>query len=457
MSSFDINHNYEEHLRAAKPINLPAKTIHPPPGSLGAIRTIPPITIPPLNTDIRFSEVLPSFDIRKHPGLSAIDTTTLPEEFSWGIIKNTDSEKIKNKKHLITKPQNQMLCGSCWAISIAGVVSDNFVVTEVTKYNPEISTTYALSTYPQGKCQGGNPAQLLTDISKNGIASDRCVDYSWCAEYKGCNAGAEGHFQADAKTLSNLIPDGKSCYFPTDEHLLYKINPPEVSSVNSDSDIEAHVNNVKKHIYTRGSVSAGFIVLNNFMSGAFTHVNGGVYLENCDYNNMRNGVFTFNDSIVSKENYMGCHAIAIIGWGIEKGVVVDNKGTKKDVPYWHCRNSWTSKWGDNGYFKMAMYPYNKVVQFDRLVSISGAGGIGGIAMFNVTNGPVKGNFQKIEPTGELEKEPEFYKSEPKPVKNISGDSSDGNFVGNNKLKYLIFILIIIMLVFIGYKIYRRKN
>lgn len=455
MSSFNIGDDYLEHLRSTKPINLPAKQIHPPPGSLGAIKNIPPITIPPLNTDIRYSQILPEFDIQKHPGLSALDTTTLPEEFSWGITLNTDSDKLKYKKSLITKPQNQMLCGSCWAISTAGIISDNFVVSDITKYNPEISTTYALSTYPQGRCQGGNPAQLLTDVSNHGIASNRCVDYSWCAEYKGCNAGAEGHFQADAQTLSNLIPSGKACYYPTDQHLLYKIKAPEISVVESDNDIDSHITNVKKHIYKYGSVSGGFIVLNNFMSGAFTHVNGGVYLENGDYNNMKNGMLTFDNNIVSMTNYMGCHAIAIVGWGIEKNITVDNNGTKKDVPYWHCRNSWTDKWGDKGYFKMAMYPYNKVVQFDKKITISNSGSIGGIAMFNVLGAPETGNFKQINPIGKLENTKDYYESEPTPVNFVDKKNGNKNKINNNKLKYLIFILIVLIIFVYLYKRYRK--
>ena len=34
----------------------------------------------------------------------------------------------KTKGGAITTPGNQGLCGSCWAISSAGIISDNFVV-----------------------------------------------------------------------------------------------------------------------------------------------------------------------------------------------------------------------------------------------------------------------------------------------------------------------------------------
>lgn len=38
---------------------------------------------------------------------------------------------------------------------------------------------------------------------------------------------------------------------------------------------------------------------------------------------------------------IGGHAVKIIGWGEEKGVL-----------YWLAVNSWNKSWGDNGYFKI---------------------------------------------------------------------------------------------------------
>ena len=38
---------------------------------------------------------------------------------------------------------------------------------------------------------------------------------------------------------------------------------------------------------------------------------------------------------------LGGHAVKLIGWGTENG-----------VDYWLCSNSWTTSWGNNGYFKI---------------------------------------------------------------------------------------------------------
>ena len=104
--SIKLDIDYHDHLRSAKPIILPPRTVRPPKGALGAITTFPPITIPPLNTNIEFS-ILPQYKLSKHPGLAAIDHTALPANFNW----RDDGAELSA---LLTQPGNQMLCGSCW-------------------------------------------------------------------------------------------------------------------------------------------------------------------------------------------------------------------------------------------------------------------------------------------------------------------------------------------------------
>jgi hypothetical protein len=60
--------------------------------------------------------------------------------------------------------------------------------------------------------------------------------------------------------------------------------------------------------------------------------------------------------------WAGNHAVSIMGWGLAKDIKVSNEDVA-DVPYWVCRNTRGTNWGENGYFKIAMYPFNKFCQF----------------------------------------------------------------------------------------------
>ncbi len=414
--SISLKQDYKGSLRSAKPTVLSKRRVKPPPGALGAVTDIPAQVIPPLNTNIQFN-ILPKLRLAARPGLAALDPKILPENFNW---KDNGQEKSK----LIAEPDNQMLCGSCWAISAAGIIGDNHVVAGTVDWKPNLSTTWCLACYPQYQCQGGNPAVLYGDVANTGIASNNCVDYSWCSQNNSCNGKATEHFSTEG--LSGLIPSC-GCYNGDVKHYLYKIdNPTYVSIGQSDLTEDNFATTLKKHIYTNGPVQGGFLVFRNFMSGGFSKVNGGVYLENGVYD--ENGDVSFDDNQVSSDNYAGSHAVAIIGWGVQKGVVVDNNGTKNDVPYWYCRNSWGTKWGDGGYFKMAMYPVNRVVQFDKSVIISTPSGNfqgGGMILMTATSKPelkTLGQLQEIQES--IREKPDSYYSTEEQDRGTGGGGDD---------------------------------
>lgn len=74
---------------------------------------------------------------------------------------------------------------------------------------------------------------------------------------------------------------------------------------------------LKSEIYTYGPLETGFTVYEDFFSyssGVYQHLSG---------------------------DEVGGHAVKIIGWGNESG-----------VDYWLCANSWSSSWGEDGFFKI---------------------------------------------------------------------------------------------------------
>lgn len=443
--SIKLDYNYEKALFDAKPILLEQHIVRPPLGALGDITTIPEQTIPPINTNIQFN-ILPEFKISEHPGLAAIDHTKLPENFNW-------RENGGKKKYLLSIPGDQMLCGSCWAISAAGIVADNHVISGTVNWKPNLSTTWCLACYPQAQCKGGNPAKLYEDISEHGVATNNCIDYSWCSENPACNGKATKHFENGEINLSAIIPNC-GCYDSQTDHYLYFIDKPKAVSLDKgDLDEDNFTNTIKKHIYTNGPVQGGFLVFDNFIHGGFTKVNGGVYLENGTYG--KGEVHFDPDQLNVNKYYKGSHAIAIIGWGIEKGVVVDNEGNKKDVPYWYCRNSWTEKWGDGGYFKMAMYPFNKLVQFDKVVVISTPQGpiqSGGMVIMTASKPPDKKSLPQIQKyfLQLARSQPNSYYSQ----EIHDSGAKKASFMIKNILKYILIVIGIIIIMIISFFLYK---
>lgn len=448
----ELNIPYYESLRLAKPYIYTSMGV-PPGGNLSNIQLLH-YAIPALNTDIRFTKVLSSFEISDHPGLAAIDVKNIPTNFNWRTVTENDNDVIKNKKALISSPGDQGLCGSCWAISVANAASDVFVVSGLVDYKPELSTTWALACYPQDQCDGGNPAILVEDIAKKGIASDHCIDYSWCLNNPTCNTNNPSQQFSPETELNNLIPKC-GCYEKNSEHYLYFLEPNSQTlyAKPDNNSIENTRNIVKKQILLNGPVIGGFVVFNNFMKnkGHFTKVNGGIYLENGVYDDTN--TIKFSNDQTNSSNYIGSHAIAIIGWGIENNIIIDNKGNKANVPYWYCRNSWGDSWGENGYFKMAMYPYNKTSQFDILVKFKTDVSVeeaGGIILMKATKKPVQKTLNQINDIYlkniKKVKDDSYYLSDT--VEKFSCSSPSGQKNDNTLLFIIMFILVILAVFFI---------
>lgn len=355
MEQINLGKKYEQVLASLSPTRV-LKDPRP-----GTFQVAQPFVVPPLNTDIRFSTFLPQKHYTDSQYIS-VATTPLPEQWDWRNEYPIDDEIIKKKKKNLTKVPNQGMCGSCWAVAVAGLVGDLFVTNGLSKKNPKVSITYSLSCYPQFKCGGGNPAELLKQIEQSGVSTEKCLTYNWCLKDKGCSGEATQHFNAGNETqrLNKLIPQ---CGCPGDQQLYYVKDSSVISMENDDHDISSLI---KNHIFRVGPVLGGYHVLKNFMSGNY-QATGGVYIEGYDYENDK--WYSGGD----QAKWHGSHAIVVLGWGLSPLInmpLPDGRANEVRVPYWYCRNSWGDTWGlDNGYFRIAMYPYNKRSQFERLVVI----------------------------------------------------------------------------------------
>ena len=444
-------------------LNIVTFLTKPPKGSMSAVKQTIQV-FPPMNTNIDLSS-LKVYKRTELMGVFALKKTiiNIPTHFSWAPLTNPDGSEyfkslyekelipngsknpidptFKIKKQLITPPQNQGTCGSCWAISTCGIVSDLFVISGITTSNPNLSTTSLLAcndpTNPDSgnsQCQGGFPAKAATFIHTKGITSNNCVDYSWCLKNPQCSgikaSGGSEFNNPKVGDLSSLIPTC-GCYNGKTNFNIYKIDEPTQLSIGladqSGSIITpaSFENSVKNCIINNGPVSGCYIIFKNFFSfGKKQDINNGIYLESIDYDNstLDNIVF-YSDS--SKYIVAGGHAVAIIGWGEENIVTKKSKPNTEKVKYWICRNSWGDKWATQGYFKMGMYPNNLLSQFDIIATntvvdangnqVSTTGG--GILMMSVSQSPTTSvlppnNYDAKK--GLLNQDPKYYLQDSQP-------------------------------------------
>lgn len=306
---------------------------------------------PPCNADIRFQ--VGKFSVQ-HPRFS-ITKKDLDLPTHWQNFSN--DKNIKNKKLLRSlRPVNQGSCGSCFAVAIATTLSDNFLFGMDLNYNPNLSPLYILSclkdTFYNNLCGGGNASGVIDDIIKNGIATNCCIDYyKICEENKYCTGEGKNHLDATPVTLEqrNSILDNLDCGCCTDgDHKLYKVK---------NKIISYSIPDIKHHLMKYGAAVGGFLVYNNFIkdknAGKFIQTKG-IYIKTVNYI----GDGDAEGDATNEANLLGGHSISIIGWGSDSLTFTDIHGNKYNnvtVNYWICRNSWGPNWGDNGYFKYAMY------------------------------------------------------------------------------------------------------
>lgn len=488
------------------------------------------IKIAPRNAGL-FMAGVPSSKIPKEKLKKLRAEAPLPEIWDWvhDYPEDTPNEKAIKQGGHITPVGNQESCGCCYAFSMAQAMSDNFVVTGKTKFgdnyvNPSISVTSVLQQGQKandgkmqinGVCSGGLAPQLAKFFIDNQspLYSNHCMDFSWCSENSGCTSGDNllpsfGCIDAGEKlgyTIKNLgthvlDPLGKE---NTPEKLL-SLDPYECPGKvpmpdDPNANFVTYRESVKRRIRDFGPILGLFIVPKNFFPSVSVKnpyaITEDMFLEVFDYgkqpntdisgvvdqktvDNFVNGAYV--GDIRLPDDFGGGHAVSIVGWGTSKNEYVygeDAKGNKLKarIPYWLVRNSWTDKWANNGYFKMPMYPFNRVVQFDRQVPFPADPtrnqciSIGGHYWFDPDT-IMKEDYTKTNYSGPKVKPDDFYsrdaitvsdlekkKSEPEKKPDNTPPKPD-NVVTTpttpkNYLKYITIFLGILVFVAIAYAAY----
>jgi len=387
------------------------------------------VFIPPYNSDIRNLQFIDEADIPRellnpHSILYKNAVQTIPENFSWGIPTETDSSEVLQKKSMIDGVRDQYLCGSCYAVTLAQILSDCHVVSGAVSWAPNVSATSIMACFVNGKpCNGGNPAQLSRALSISGAMDQTCIDYSWCSEDKQWCTNRRGKDEFNVGYLDKLnenVPSTCGCYFKTKPKYKYKFDAPGQLVHNGGRFRPVYKTMVKRHILQYGPVIGSFAVYPNFNKFLIygNEINGGVYFENGNYTSgmSRMAWNTMAGTI------KGFHAVSVMGWGVAKNIEYAD-GQFGDVPYWHCRNSYGRYAGNGGYFKIAMYPFNTAGgQIDSLFSVGRTTGLGGIILLKCTSPPTEATPNEISAaklqTIKRSQENSFYEAGPVQVREI---------------------------------------
>ena len=218
----------------------------------------------------------------------------------------------------ISKIPDQSNCASCWAISVASVLSDRLCL--LTNNNVPLSAYILLScsNFEYDCVDGGDVVKAFEYIMENGIptGSNYDEDVNTCKPYPypPCSHflfGTERYLNCESITQQK-----PRCVKKCDKNY-DKLYANDLFYCSTPYKIEADEEEIKKEIYLNGPVVATFAMWEDFLlykSGIYSYVDG---------------------------DFVGYHSVKVIGWGEEDG-----------IKYWLCVNSWNDTWGENGMFKI---------------------------------------------------------------------------------------------------------
>merc|ERR1712093_930576 len=232
--------------------------------------------------------------LSERPPVRDITVTTIPDNF----------DPFKAFPGCIGAIRDQGRCGSCWAFGGVEAISDRLCIHKNKKYitlAPLDVVECDRNLFDNG-CNGGQVASPWTYARRDGIVTESCMPYN--ESIPTCPPAQEPCLNF-VKTPACHRECKNGASYEGDKH---KIS--QTYSVSSDAD------KIAQEIMENGPVEAAFSVYSDFVhykSGVYEHKSGQM---------------------------LGGHAIKIIGFGT----------TASGEKYWQVANSWTTSWGNKGFF-----------------------------------------------------------------------------------------------------------
>jgi cathepsin H len=146
------------------------------------------------------------------------------------------------------------------------------------------------------------------------------VDCAGAFDNAGCDGGLPSHAFEYIKYAGGLTTEAQYPYMAKDQSCKYQANMKSVGVEGGSVNISLSEGDLKVALFKNGPISVAFKVMDDFED-----YESGIYSNST----CPNGPMDVN------------HAVVAVGYGTERG-----------MDYWIIKNSWSTKWGEDGFFRM---------------------------------------------------------------------------------------------------------